>query len=111
MELEYQTVVNGSKGLIDVQGDLDDDLAGEALRRAFNRLFETGVRTVVLDLRKVQCINSHGIGKILSFHKRLQAEGGTLMVKPLLGPIKETFELLMLDCIFPVDAEEQERAR
>jgi anti-anti-sigma regulatory factor len=53
MELEYQTVVNGSKGLIDVQGDLDDDLAGEALRRAFNRLFETGVRTVVLDLRKV----------------------------------------------------------
>jgi hypothetical protein len=36
-------------------------------------------------------------------YKRLKAEDGVLMVKPLSGFVKETFELLMLDTLFPVD--------
>lgn len=102
-ELSYQTNVAGGKGLIVIEGDLDNEQAGEALRKAFNKLFDDGVRTVVLDLRKVEIINSYGIGKILMCYKRLKAEDGTLMVKPLVGFVKETFELLMLDSLFPVD--------
>ncbi|MCC6933909.1 MAG: STAS domain-containing protein [Deltaproteobacteria bacterium] len=103
MELEYQTSVSGSKGLIVVDGDLDNEQAGEALRQAFNKLLDQGIRTVVLDLRNVQIINSYGIGKILMCYKRLKTEGGQIMVKPLSGFVKETFELLMLDSLFPVD--------
>ena len=36
-------------------------------------------------------------------YKRLKAENGVLMVKPLGGFVKETFELLMLDKLLPVD--------
>ena len=103
MELEYQTSVNNGKGLIVVDGDLDNEQAGEALRHAFNKLFDQNVRTIVLDLRNVQIINSYGIGKILMCYKRLKSEGGQMMVKPLAGFVKETFELLMLDSLFPVD--------
>lgn len=103
MELEYQTSVNSGKGMIVIEGDLDNEQAGEALRKAFNRLFDGGERTVVLDLSNVHIINSYGIGKILMCYKRLKAEGGVLMVKPLNGFVKETFELLMLDSLFPVD--------
>lgn len=106
MDLEFRTEVNAGKGLIYVEGDLDDEVAGEALRKAFNKLFDDGQRTVVFDLKGVEIINSYGIGKILMCHKRLKAEGGVLMLRPLTGIVKETFELLMLDTLFPIDEEE-----
>ena len=36
-------------------------------------------------------------------YKKLKSEDGVLMVKPLSGFVKETFELLMLDKLLPVD--------
>jgi anti-anti-sigma factor len=103
MELEYQTKVVNGKGEIEITGDLDNEQSGEALRQAFNTLYNRGQRTIVLDLSKVDIINSYGIGKILMCYKKLKSEEGLLMVKPLTGFVKETFELLMLDTLFPVD--------
>ena len=101
--MDFPTEIVGDKGYIKVQGDLDSEQSGEALRRAFNDLFDRGKRTIVLDLSQVQIINSYGIGKVLMCYKRLKAESGVLMVKPLQGFVKETFELLMLDKLLPVD--------
>lgn len=107
MYIEYLTTSSNGKGLIVIEGDLDNEHAGEALRKAFNNVYDNGDRTIVLDLKGVQIINSYGIGKILMCYKRLKAEGGELMVKPLSGFVKETFELLMLDRLFPVDQGEE----
>ena len=101
--MEFPTDILGEKGYDNVNADLDSEPSGEALRKAFNDLFDKGKRTVVLDLSSVQIINSYGIGKILMCYKRLKAENGVLMVKPLSGFVKETFELLMLDKLLPVD--------
>jgi anti-anti-sigma factor len=105
MELEYQTNTGNGKSVIVIEGDLDNEQAGEALRKAFTKLFDSGERKIVLDLSGVEIINSYGIGKILMCYKKLKAEDGALMVKPLSGFVKETFELLMLDSLFPVDAD------
>jgi anti-anti-sigma factor len=86
-----------------VTSDLDTEVAGEALRAAFNDVYDKGTRTIVLDLSSTQIINSYGIGKVLMCYKRLKAENGVLMVKPLSGFVKETFELLMLDKLLPED--------
>jgi anti-anti-sigma factor len=101
--MEFPTEIIGDKGFIKVTGDLDTEVAGEALRSAFNDVYDKGKRTVVLDLGSVQIINSYGIGKVLMCYKRLKADNGVLMVKPLQGFVKETFELLMLDKLLPVD--------
>lgn len=101
--MEFPTDILGDKGYVNVNADLDSEPSGEALRKAFNDLFDKGKRTVVLDLSSVQIINSYGIGKILMCYKRLKAENGVLMVKPLSGFVKETFELLMLDKLLPID--------
>lgn len=103
MDMQFQTKEEGGKGEIWVEGDLDNEQAGEALRSAFNNLYNKGCKTIVLDLSKVDIINSYGIGKILMCYKKLKSEEGVLMVKPLSGFVKETFELLMLDTLFPVD--------
>jgi len=100
---EFPTEIKGDRGFVKITSDLDSEQSGEALRKAFNQLFEQGQRTVVLDLSDVQIINSYGIGKVLTCYKRLKAEDGVLMVKPLDGFVKETFELLMLDKLLPVD--------
>jgi anti-anti-sigma factor len=101
--MEFITDEVGERGYIRVSGDLDTEQAGEALRRSFNTLYDAGHRTVVLDLTNVQIINSYGIGKVLMCYKRLKADNGVLMVRPLEGFVRETFELLMLDKLLPVD--------
>ena len=103
METTFEINIVNGKGYIKVTEDLDSEKAGEALKAAFGSLFSKGLRTIVLDLSTVQIINSYGIGKILSCYKELKAESGVLMVKPLDGFVKETFELLMLDKIIPID--------
>lgn len=105
--IEFKTKLENNKGLIEVNSDLDNEQAGEALRIAFSNLFDRGQKTIVLDLSGVEIINSYGIGKILMCYKKLKAEDGVLMVKPLKGFVRETFELLMLDTLFPVDAGEE----
>jgi len=101
--MEFPVTDSGDKTYINITADLDSEVAGEALRKAFNDSFDSGKRTVVLDLSSVQIINSYGIGKVLMCYKRMKAENGILMVKPLQGFVKETFELLMLDKLLPVD--------
>ena len=101
--LEFKTKVEDGKSVIEVSADLDNEQSGEALRLAFNSLYERGQKTIVLDLGGVEIINSYGIGKILMCYKKLKADDGILMVKPLKGFVRETFELLMLDNLFPVD--------
>ena len=100
---EFDTEISGDIGKITVKGDLDSEQSGEALRRAFALLFDRGKRTIILDLSDVQIINSYGIGKVLMCYKKLKAENGVLKVRPLQGFVKETFELLMLDKLLPVD--------
>lgn len=101
--MEFLTESEGNKGYIRVTEDLDSESSGEALRTAFNQLYEAGVRTIVLDMDQVEIVNSYGVGKVLMCYKRLKANNGTLMVRPLKGFVKETFELLMLDKLLPVD--------
>ena len=101
--MDFPTEINGEKGYISITADLDSEQSGEALRQAFNQLYDQGKRTIILDLSKVTIINSFGLGRVLTCYKRLKAENGVLMVKPLNGVVKETFELLMLDKLFPVD--------
>ena len=99
--MDFPTEIVGDKGYIRITSDLDTEVAGEALRAAFNDIYEQGKRTIVLDLSGAQIINSYGIGKVLMCYKRLKAVNGVLRVKPLIGFVKETFELLMLDKLLP----------
>lgn len=49
-DMEFPTEIVGDKGYIHVTSDLDTEVAGEALRSAFNEIYEQGKRTIVLDL-------------------------------------------------------------
>jgi len=103
MDLKFEVKIEDHKGTIIVTSDLDNEQAGEALKNTFEELMKKGLKTIVLDLRKVEIINSYGVGKIITCYKLLKQAGGQVMVKPLSGFVKETFDLLMLSSLFPVD--------
>ena len=102
--MEFATEIIGEKGYVTVSKDLDSEQSAEALRIAFAQVFEQGKRTIVFDLRGIQVINSFGLGKIITCYKKLRQVNGTLMVKLSPGYVRETFELLMLDKILPIEA-------
>jgi anti-anti-sigma factor len=107
MEPDYKVKMDDDRGFITISGDFDDEVAGEAFRKSFNRVFDSGRRTVILDLNGVSILNSYGLGKIFIAQKRLSAEGGTLLVQPLKGIAREIFDLLMLDMVIPVFKEDE----
>ncbi|MEM5787835.1 MAG: STAS domain-containing protein [Syntrophobacteraceae bacterium] len=88
--------VNG-RAILKVHSDIIDMKSGEAFKAALTELFESGETEIVLDLSGISLINSHGIGKILMFYKRLREIGGNLYLAPLHGSMKEIFETIMLD--------------
>ena len=101
--MEFPVAVEGKVATIKVEGDLDTEQAAKLLTNAFDKaIANSSVVTIILDLRGVGVINSYGIGKILMFYKRLRAENKNLKTKPLVGHVKETFELLMLDKLISV---------
>lgn len=101
--MEFPTQISGDKGYIKLIGNLDSEEAAEALKVAVGNIVDQGKRSVVLDFSDVKIINSFGIGRIFDFHQKLKEKNCVLMVKPLNGFVKETFELLLLDKLLPVD--------
>ncbi len=100
---EFSSKAQRGKAVIIIDRDLDSDEAVDALGLAIEKTVERGEKSIVLDLSLVQAINSSAIGRILKWYKRLDSEQILLMVKPLKGTVKETFEVLSLDTLLPVD--------
>lgn len=93
----FETVTEGNLSIIKVSRDLDQELTGELLTRAFNQLFDRGRREIALDLSEVKIISSYGLGRLFSCNQRLKAENSRLKIRGVHGFVKETFELFMLD--------------
>ena len=91
----------GDRVVLKVHEDIVDMKSGEAFKAALMALYSEGEKEIILDFRKINLINSHGIGKILMFYKRFREAGGQIYLTPLQGSIKEIFEALMLDKLIP----------
>ena len=95
--MHYPTEVVNGRAYIKVEGNLDTEQAGKDLRDAFDRVFSAGPKTVVFDLTSVQLINSYVIGRLLMCYRQVKDQDGVLVVRVPEGPVRETFDLLMLD--------------
>ncbi len=91
----------GNRTIIRVLKDIDDMKSGEEFKASLMELYNNGEKEIVIDFGDINLINSHGIGKILMFYKRLKQIGGNMYVMPLKGNMKEIFDSLMLNKIIP----------
>ena len=76
--------------------------------KAFVELMEGDDVTVIFDATGVRFLDSAGLGTLLPLQKRLQANGGDLVVAGLSRPVMEVFRMVGFDIVFPTYADVDE---
>lgn len=96
MEYSVEKIGN-NRVMVNVPGDLETSAEAEELKGALDQLLDEGEKEIVLNLDKTTSLTSHGIGKLLMFHKRLKDIGGQLYITPPKGDVENILKTLKLD--------------
>lgn len=74
----------------------------DELKSELNRLFESGMKDVLIDLKDVRFIDSSGLGVLVSGFKNASARQGSLKLSGLQAQVKSMFELTRLHRVFDI---------
>ena len=66
-------------------------------REHIEKILNDNIKLVILNLEKLEEIDSSGIGAIISLLKRIRMKKGDLKILKLRGAVKKLFELLHID--------------
>lgn len=101
--LNYVTDEVGDAHVLKFQGSLDA-LTVPEVRPGVEALLARGIRRIVVDLSKVDTIDSTGVALVVSLFKRLRASGGGVVVAGVQGQPKEILHFLKIDQSLPMAA-------
>ena len=87
--------------IIEAEGILDSANANSLRREVLDSL-DRGVKSVLVDLEKVNFMNSSGMGALVATLKAVKAAKGELFLCSLSDQVKIIFELSRMDRIFNV---------
>jgi len=105
MELQVET--SGEVDIIRVDGRLD--LAGtNALKDEIRRRLQENRTQLILNLEKVDFINSSGLGALVSVLKDVRLAGGRLVLSDLAPYVQEIFAITQLSNVFEIFGAESE---
>ncbi|MDG4797508.1 STAS domain-containing protein [Micromonospora sp. WMMD1082] len=90
----------GGVTVVTADGGLDPD-AGDALRAALRGALDVG-GTVVVDLARVQVIDSVGLGLLVRAHRDVRERGGRLCLAAPSRFIRTVLHTMKLDGVFPI---------
>ena len=89
--------------------ELDASNAGD-LKSAMAPILDSNTK-VVINLHRVQFIDSSGLGVILSFLRHVSAKGGDMKLCCLSTQVRTAFELVRMHRIFDIFAAQDEAIR
>lgn len=95
--LEGQTVI------VEFQGELDISTAPKA-REAIVAFLAEGCRHLIVNLHKIDYIDSTGLGALVGALRRAREQGGELRLVGLSGRVRRLFEITHLTFAFPIDS-------
>jgi anti-sigma B factor antagonist len=96
------TVVNFiDKKILDEQ---NIQIIGEQL---FNLVDELSRRKLLLNFSNVEYLSSSALGKFITLNKKINSQGGRLILCNIAPQIYEVFEITKLDKLFNIQKEEQ----
>lgn len=88
-----------------------DSVNGNRFRREINDLVESGVKTVLIDCRDVEVMDSSGLGALVMALKTLRGAGGRLSFCSMNAQLMMVLELTGMDDVFEVFANQDEFKR
>lgn len=84
-----------------LDGDLDAGSAGE-IQRMFMGAIEDGGSSVLLDLERVNYLDSSGLAALVKLYKEIRTRGGALALCAVQRDALKIFQLTRLDKIFTI---------
>jgi anti-sigma B factor antagonist len=102
MSVKTHTEVNGKVGVIDIKGSLVGDSDTDLFRASVADFIEQGNKCLVINLSKVNYMNSSGIGSIISAHTTYAKNGGLVKLTGLNSNVHNLFVVTKLIDIFDV---------
>jgi anti-sigma B factor antagonist len=99
MKSEIQII--GGYQLISFFEEINIYNAGE-IKAYLAALFDEHKKSLILDLRQVNFIDSSGLGALLVLHKKLQNEKGALILANVNLEIMSIFRMTMLEQVFRI---------
>ena len=101
MELSLSTHTVGEHTVLEVGGEVDVYTAPR-LRERLIELVEGGARHVVVDLSRVEFLDSTGLGVLVGGLKRVRAHEGSLRLVCTQERILKIFRITGLTKVFPI---------
>ncbi|WP_255348395.1 STAS domain-containing protein [Gloeocapsa sp. PCC 7428] len=85
-----------------------DGIRGNQFRREVSDVVAAGADIVLIDLQKVNFIDSSGLGALVSAMKTVRSAGGKLFVCSVNDQVRMLFELTKMDRVFEIFADQDE---
>ena len=99
LEINVKKESNSTKlifsGRVDNEGSV-------IFQQALDKFIESGDNNAVFDFKKLEFINSSGIGKLLIFHKKMTNSGRTSRIEGISEEILTLFKAIRLDKIIDI---------
>jgi anti-sigma B factor antagonist len=92
---------HATASLVDLEGEIDV-LTSPRLKSALAGIVDGGATTIVLNLDRVQYMDSTGLGVIVSAMKRIRDKDGTIVLTGLSPHLAKIFEITGLRKVFDV---------
>jgi anti-sigma B factor antagonist len=107
VELGLEVREVGSHSVAQVRGEIDVYTAPK-LRERLIELVSEGSYHIVVDLERVDFLDSTGLGVLVGALKRVKSHDGSLSLVCTQDKILKIFEITGLDLVFPIYASEKE---
>lgn len=85
-----------------IREDRLDANNSEELKAELRRLFDSGTKDLIIDLKEVLFIDSSGLGVMVSGYKNASILHGSLKLTNLQSQVKSMFELTRLHRVFDI---------
>ncbi len=93
--------------IVSLDGRLD--LAtGANLKEEIKKICDSGAKIIHINLKKVEFINSSGLGAFVSIMKQVRSKKGRLTLSNLAAPVREIFEITQLSSVFDIFETQEE---
>ena len=100
--MDIKTELTEGITVLFVREDRLDANNSEELKAELRRLFESGTKDLIIDLKEVLFIDSSGLGVLVSGYKNSSTLHGSLKLSNLQSQVKSMFELTRLQRVFDI---------
>jgi anti-sigma B factor antagonist len=92
--------------IVDLSGSITLDEGSVVLRKTVKGLSSQGSRKILLNLAGVTCVDSSGIGELVSAYTSVRKNGGELKLLNLSSEVNDLLQITKLGAVFDVEDDE-----